>query len=52
MLVHRLLNLALLYGPNMKEKVDKQYFESILDKCNEMRINSKRVSDGCDKVKF
>lgn len=50
LLVHRLLEKALIYGPQMDKEVDSQYMIALMDSCNEKKMNSRRVSDGCEKI--
>jgi VacB/RNase II family 3'-5' exoribonuclease len=49
-LVHRLLEKCLIYKQDVKQYVNKYHMLAIMDKCNECKLNSKRVSDACEKV--
>lgn len=49
-LVHRLLFNILEHGENAKEHVNKKFMMEIMNKCNESKQASRKVSDGCDKV--
>lgn len=50
MLVHRLLEKALIYGPEMEKQVDSKYMIDLMESCNDKKMNAKRVSDGCEKI--
>jgi exoribonuclease R len=49
-LVHRLAEKCLQYKENVKDHVNKYLMLSIMDKCNNCKLNSKRVSDASEKV--
>ena len=49
-LVHRLLHAALLHGREAKQHTDKEKMLAIMERCNKYKLNSRRVSDGADKV--
>jgi DIS3-like exonuclease 2 len=48
--VHRLLEKALIYGPEMEKQVDSKYMIDLMESCNDKKMNAKRVSDGCEKI--
>lgn len=49
-LVHRLLFNILEYGEKAREHSDKASMMEIMNKCNECKQASRKVSDGCEKV--
>lgn len=49
-LVHRLLFNILEFGEKARECTNKEYMIEIMNKCNECKQASRKVSDGCDKV--
>ena len=51
-LVHRLLFNALQFGEKAREHTNKEYMIEIMNKCNECKQASRKVSDGSDKVIF
>lgn len=51
-LVHRLLFNILEFGENAREHTNKESMIEIMGKCNECKQASRKVSDGCEKVKI
>ena len=53
-LVHRLLYEAVCHGKNMINTISEESKKSMVDimeKCNECKMNARKVSDGCEKVR-
>jgi hypothetical protein len=44
------LDLALTYGSEMEGHVKSDYMINVMDSCNTKKMNSRRVSDGCEKI--
>jgi len=49
-MVHRLLQKVLTYGVQAKDHVEVERELDIMNKCNNAKLNSRRVSDDCDKL--